>query len=171
MPGNTRAPRNRAPDIEDFEPVIEQQAQAIDDTFASNSPVGSYSGRKLNAMAAEVTKVIALMDPEVSPLEPMEDVEEGPLPLELTKQYDAVIAAETDFAAAEGEQPTLPPVDRLVSDAALGSAMGRLRKLAGDRDFKRFLQEEAPEDEVMAEEVAPVEEGIDETANPEIGFL
>ena len=165
---------DRPPDPEEFEEVIDQQADQIDQPMAASAPSGASTGTRLKAFNSALDSALQALGGGFEAIKPgaLADTA-GPLPLELVKRSGAISEAETDFAASTGEEPTLPPIDSLTSDESLVLATTALKKLGKDRDFKRFLAEEVPEEapieeEVMVEEEVPVP---DEQANPEIAFL
>jgi hypothetical protein len=162
---------DRPPDPEEFDAVVDQQADQIDQAAAQAGPSGEYSGSRLKAFSTALDAALANFGGDMPPMEGGQGDIAGPLPAELVKRYTVLTQAEADFAASTGEQPTLPSIDSLVSSESLVIATTAIKKLAKDRDFKRFLAEPAPEEAPapVVEEEMMVEE--EEPVNPEVALL
>ena len=128
---------------EDIMQVELAEAQALDETVAGNAPTGRFGKTRLSALARSVNQFNKLIGaPEIETT--FEDIKDGPLPEGLFRAIMAIESATGDYTMAEGDEENI-------------HSFGDLNAVTRDKDFKKFLQTDAPEE-------APVEEVVEEVA-------
>mgnify|MGYP003146029337 CR=1 FL=1 len=149
--------------VEEFAEEITEIGTSMDDNAALEvellTPSGSYTVRALNILAEALNDLLPMFNLPPYPL--FEEGVEGPLPEEFVRQLAMI------ESAAEGANLESFPMDEAVDDRGLEMIAGRLKVLARDKTFKRFVEEEATaidmnrmgEEEIVVEE--PVEEEVD----------
>ena len=132
------------------------QAQAADEKLMQEaSPKGQFSKAALNSLVAATNKLLPAFEQEPNYPTFNEDLNE--LPTEFTRVLSMFAAASTDAVASDRIDEELAiSLDGIVDDTGLKQLAGRINMLARSRDFRQFLDEDAPEE---TEEEAAVEEG------------
>lgn len=134
-----------------------------EDLYRKMSPRGNFTSRGLDPLVKTTNMLLPLFgqDPSYPKLS-----ETKVLPTDLTRVLSMFVAA-VDDAIAEGIlNPEMKiDLDMVTDDATLMSLSGKLDMLSKDKDFKRFLMEEAsdemdeePRQEMEVEEMSPEEE-------------
>jgi len=126
--------------------------------YEEMAPQGSFSKGALNSLVGSYNRVGKLFGIDGYP---SFDADQKSFPAEFVKGIMMVITAASD--ALDEEVITsnmLPSIENISGDTDVAMLSAKLDMLGASKDFKRFLQEEAPEmeEEVMEEEVK--EEGL-----------
>ena len=148
--------------IEEFTEEIVELGGVMDEAKEAEvdllTPSGTYTVRALNILVEALNGLLPMFNMPDYPL--FEEGLEGPLPEEFVRQLAMV------EAAAEGAGLESFPMDEAVDDRGLEMIAGRLKNLARDKTFAKFVAEEAAaidmertaEEEVVEEEPAEEEE-------------
>ena len=144
---------------EDIMEVELAEAQALDETVAGNAPTGRFGKTRLSALARSINSFNKLIGaPEIETT--FEDIKDGPLPEGLFRAIMAIESATGDYTMAEGDEENIHSfgdLNAVTRDKDLAAISAKITKLVKDKDFKKFLQTDAPEE-------APVEEVVEEVA-------
>lgn len=148
--------------IQTIEPMLDEGAALVDEVVDIGSPSGTYSGKRLNALA----KVLSSIMKEVgSPVEfelSYTDIKDAPLPDTLVRGLVGVQGAVASFAAIEPEEVEFEPFEMttLIDDKSLAFATAQLDQLFKNKRFKKYLREEEPTIELGEDIPVEVEEEI-----------
>jgi len=148
--------------IQTIEPMLDEGAALVDEVVDIGSPSGTYSGKRLNALA----KVLSSIMKEVgSPVEfelSYTDIKDAPLPDALVRGLVGVQGAVASFAAIEPEEVEFEPFEMttLIDDKSLAFATAQLDQLFKNKRFKKYLREEEPTIELGEDIPVEVEEEI-----------
>jgi len=124
------------------------------------SPKGMFSKGALNSLVKAHNAVTSMFG---IPSYPSFSKDETVFPAKFTRELLMVSKAVEDATAKEILTPDMAiSLDGVSRDRDLAALTGKLSMLAKSKDFKKFLQE-APDEEPMMEEEAPVKEGMSET--------
>jgi hypothetical protein len=150
--------------VEDMKSKVSEkigEVQKEEESLAMDmSPKGSFSKGALNSLVKAHNAVTVMFG---LPAYPMFSKDETIFPAKFTKELLMVSKAVDDAIKADVLTSDMSFVlENVKADRDLSAISGKLSMLAKSKDFKKFLQE-APEEEVMAEEEAPVKEGMSET--------
>ena len=142
---------------EELEGVALGMAEEVDATEdlmrESVSPEGDFSAAKLNAVVDALNSILEIMG-GADPYPVFEDDIEV-FPIEFVQQFEMVNAALTDA----GMDDLIIDLTVVGDDKDLSLLAGQLASLAADKDFIRFLKQQAPP--APTEEVVEVEETIE----------
>jgi len=157
-------PAGAAPQLQDFAPAVEAKAQALDAGVANLlPPPARYSTPQLKALAKAAAEACTLLDgkPYSAELPVGSEKAKGDvqIPLDVAKHYYAVWQAADAFTKAHPDDALelgrpIPPLESLKGDGEVALATVALNRWAKSKEFRKFLQEEAPEETM--EEVAVV---------------
>ena len=155
MPLQEKMPKDRA----DVVIIAEQSDDMIGDMFAEliPRPERPYKGSTVTALADAIRKVVALMDRELEARPYDAPVDE--LDPDLVRYLMATLEAAEDY----GQPSPIKPED-IRGDNELIVMTEHLLRLARDRDFRDFLDEELDEELALDGEgmMMEEEEDIDE---------
>jgi hypothetical protein len=134
-------PPEAGPTDDDYNAVAEEMVPQTDEP-----PVGTYSSPRLKAFLKALNAKIEAGGAEVIDA-PTEEIENGPLPVEMFKAYLACRAISEDFIAANPDEEVteLPDTMSLVDDSSLAMATVALQKIASNKKFARWAKEAQPE--------------------------
>tara|TARA_R100000664_G_C2755140_1_gene142799 strand:- start:22 stop:516 length:495 start_codon:yes stop_codon:yes gene_type:complete len=125
--------------IEEFaEDVVEiggMMDENVNEEVDMLTPSGAYTVRALNILVEALNEVLPMFNMPDYPL--FETGVEGPLPEEFVRQLLMV-----DAAAVDADLESFP-MDEAVDDRGLEMIAGRLKVLARDKTFKRYVEQEA----------------------------
>jgi hypothetical protein len=154
------------------EPLLDEGAALVDEVVDIGTPVGSYSGMRLNALARVLNKILKDVGSPVEFEETYVDIKAGPMPDTLVRGLLGVKGAVDTFASIEPEEVEMEPyeVSTLIDDKSLAFATAQLDQLFKNKRFRKFLREEepviqldgAPEVLVEEETVLPYDLGQEE---------
>lgn len=152
------------PQLQDFAPAIEAKAAALDAGVTNLiPPPGQYSTPRLKALAKAAAEACTLLDGKPYTATVPEGSEKArgdvQIPVEVAKHYYAVWQAAQAFTKAHPEDAAglgraIPAIETLIGDGEVSLATVALNTWAKSRDFRKFLQEEAPEE-------TPAEQAMD----------
>jgi hypothetical protein len=146
----------RAPGSSPVAEELNELEMEDEEAYAAMAPKGSFTSRGLDPLVKNVNKLLPLFgqDPSYPKI-----ADTSQLPTDFVRVLSMFVAA-VDDAVEEGIVNPEMKIDlgMVKSDSDLMSLSGKIEMLARDREFKRFLQEEAPEEE------PEMEEGMDEMA-------
>jgi hypothetical protein len=126
-----------------------------EDMYSQMAPRGTFTSRGLDPLVKNTNKLLPLFGQDPSyPKVTDTDV----LPTDFVRVL-AMFAQAVDDAIEEGVlNPEMKiDLDGVRDDVGLMSLSGKIEMLAKDKDFKRFLQEDRPEEEPVEEEMAEME--------------
>lgn len=137
-----------------------------EELYKQMSPKGTFTSRGLDPLVKNVNKLLPLFGQDPSYPKIMDTNE---LPTDFTRVLSMFVAA-VDDAVEEGVlNPEMKiSLESIRSDSDLMALSGKIEMLAKDREFKKFLQEEAPAEEGVMEEG---EEGMAMTPEDEDRLL
>ena len=143
--------------------IAEEADDSIGDMLQDMIPVPErpYKGSTVAALADAVRRVVALMDRELEERPYPEPVPE--LDADLLRFLAAALAAADDYG-----QPAPVSPEEVRGDNELIVLTQHLLKLAQDRDFKTFLDEELQD---MTEEELQMQAPSSEPADPDALFM
>ena len=126
-----------------------------EDLYRSMAPKGKFTSKGLDPLVKTTNKLLPLFgqDPSYPKIS-----DTSSLPTDLTRVLSMFISAVDDAVEAGILEPEMKiDLGLVTDDMSLMSLSGKLDMLSKNKDFKRFLQEEAPEEPEMEEELAEVE--------------
>jgi hypothetical protein len=126
-----------------------------EDMYAQMAPRGTFTSRGLDPLVRNTNKLLPLFGQDPSyPKIGDTDV----LPTDFVRVL-SMFASAVDDAIEEGILNPEMRIDMegIMDDAGLMSLSGKIEMLSKDREFKRFLQEEKPEEEPMEKDMAEME--------------
>jgi hypothetical protein len=127
-----------------------------EDMYRQMAPKGTFTSRALDPLVKNVNKLLPLFGQDPS-YPKISDTNE--LPTDFTRVLSMFVAAADDAVEAGVLNPEMKiDLESVKTDSDLMALSGKIEMLARDREFKRFLQEEAPAEE------PEMEEGMDEMA-------
>jgi hypothetical protein len=127
------------------------------------APKGTFTSRGLDPLVKNVNKLLPLFGQDPS-YPKIGDTNE--LPTDFTRVLSMFVAA-VDDAVEEGVVNPEMKIDlgMVKSDSDLMSLSGKIEMLSRDREFKKFLQEEQPEEMEMETEAPEAEMMTEEDAD------
>jgi len=127
-----------------------------DAMYADAAPRGDFHQKSLNALVGSVNRALPLFGQEPYP-KFSEDVQV--LPQEFVRVLGMIGQAAGDAIAAGVIEPELTiSLDEITDDASLTTIASKVDALSRNKDFKKFLEEPAPEEEEVVEEDVVVED-------------
>tara|TARA_R110000787_G_scaffold226185_5_gene333985 strand:- start:2452 stop:2964 length:513 start_codon:yes stop_codon:yes gene_type:complete len=152
---------------EELSSVMGEVQGEEDALFADAAPRGDFHMKSLNALVGSVNRALPMFDQELYP-KFSEDIQV--LPQEFVRVLGMIGQAADDAVTAGIVEAELNySLDEITDDAALTTAASKIDALSRNKDFKKFLTEPAPEEEigsieeeVVAEEVEPPVEEIED---------
>lgn len=135
------------------EGLLVEAEGAMTDVMQAASPVGTFSAKRQKALATLINKINKEMEVDFQLELAYEDVKEGPLPDALTRGLLALKQTVDTFAASMPEEVTMQPfeVTQITDDGALARVTAELDTLFKQKEFRKFLREEQPTVDVVAE--------------------
>lgn len=141
MMANIPAAPTAPPKPEDFNKVVDAQANTMEASILETAPVADYSAPRLAALARGLDAVVKLFGGAVPPTEVPPAIKSGKLPIGMLLRIAAVKAASDAWHETEEDMEIdIPGIETLNSDAALALLTVSLGKLASDKSFKAFLK-------------------------------
>lgn len=136
-----------------LEPVLAEAEGAVTDVMQAASPVGNFSAKRQKALATLINKINKEMDVNFELDTSFTDVKNGPLPDQLTRGLLAIKQTVDTFAATMPEEVTMQPfeVTQITDDGALARVTAEIDQLFKNKEFIKFLREEQPTVDVVAE--------------------
>jgi hypothetical protein len=129
-----------------------------EDMYRQMAPKGTFTSRGLDPLVKNVNKLLPLFGQDPS-YPKIGDTNE--LPTDFTRVLSMFVAAVDDAIEADILNPEMKiDLGMVKSDSDLMSLSGKIEMLARDKEFKKFLQEEQPEE--MEPEEAPEAEMMTE---------
>ena len=126
-----------------------------EDMYAQMAPRGTFTSRGLDPLVRNTNKLLPLFGQEPN-YPKVGDVDV--LPTDFVRVLSMFSAAVDDAVEAGVLNPEMRiDMEGIMDDAGLMSLSGKIEMLAKDREFKRFLQEDRPEEEPVEEEMAEME--------------
>jgi len=148
----------RAPGSSPIAEELNQLEMEDEDTYATMAPKGVFTSRALDPLVKNTNKLLVLFGQDPSYPKIMDTDQ---LPTDFVRVLAMFVAAVDDAVEAGILNPEMKiDLGSIRSDAELMSLSGKIEMLARDREFKRFLQEEQPEE--MEPEEAPEAEMMTE---------
>lgn len=126
-----------------------------EDLYMKMAPKGNFTSRGLDPLVKTTNKLLPLFgqDPSYPKV-----ADTKVLPTDFTRILSMFVAAVDDAVEAGVLEPEMKiDLGMVTDDMSLMSLSGKLDMLSKNKDFKRFLQEEAPEEPEMEEKVAEME--------------
>ncbi len=126
-----------------------------EDLYVQMAPKGKFTSKGLDPLVKTTNKLLPLFGQDPS----YPKIPDGTsLPTDITRVLSMFVSAVDDAVEAGILEPEMKiDLGMVTDDMSLMSLSGKLDMLSKNKDFKRFLQEEAPEEPEMEEEVAEVE--------------
>ena len=158
-----------ATEEEPFAPQVAEAEQADDQFFTEIAPRGRFSSKAMNALVTSANALLPLFDQE--PTYPKFDAGEIEVfPTDFTRILNMFAAASRDAAAENRiDEQLVISLEGVNDDRAVQLMAGKIKLLAKSRDFKRFLDEEAPGEAPAPEAEEPTD--TDEMADDDIDAL
>ena len=129
------------PKQEQFDKVIDAQANTAEASLDALAPIGDFSVPRLAALARGLDSVVKLFGAKIPPTEIPAQIKGGKLPIDMLLRIAAIKAAvDTWHETEEGMEIDIPEIKDLNSDAALAMLTVSLGKIASDKSFKAFLK-------------------------------
>ena len=148
----------RAPGSSPIAEELNELEMEDEDTYATMAPKGTFTSRALDPLVKNTNKLLVLFGQDPSYPKIMDT---NVLPTDFVRVLAMFVAAVDDAVEAGILNPEMKiDLGSIRSDAELMSLSGKIEMLARDREFKRFLQEEQPEE--MEPEEAPEAEMMTE---------
>jgi hypothetical protein len=148
----------RAPGSSPVAEELNELEMEDEDTYATMAPKGTFTSRGLDPLVKNTNKLLVLFGQDPSYPKIMDT---NVLPTDLVRVLAMFVAAVDDAIEAGILNPEMKiDLGSIRSDAELMSLSGKIEMLARDREFKKFLQEEQPEE--MEPEEAPEAEMMTE---------
>jgi hypothetical protein len=148
----------RAPGSSPIAEELNELEMEDEDTYATMAPKGTFTSRGLDPLVKNTNKLLVLFGQDPSYPKIMDT---NVLPTDFVRVLAMFVAAVDDAVEAGILNPEMKiDLGSIRSDAELMSLSGKIEMLARDREFKRFLQEEQPEE--MEPEEAPEAEMMTE---------
>lgn len=123
--------------------------------YQEMAPKGKFTSRGLDPLVKTTNKLLPLFgqDPSYPKIG-----DSTSLPTDLTRVLSMFVSAVDDAIEAGILEPEMKiDLSMVRDDASLMSLSGKLDMLSKDKDFKRFLQEEAPAEPEMEESMDEME--------------
>tara|TARA_R110002126_G_scaffold40573_4_gene119231 strand:+ start:876 stop:1442 length:567 start_codon:yes stop_codon:yes gene_type:complete len=153
----------RAPGSSPVADELNELEMEDEDTYATMAPKGVFTSRALDPLVKNTNKLLVLFGQDPSYPKIMDT---DKLPTDFTRVLAMFVAAVDDAIEAGVLDPEMKiDLSGVRSDAELMSLSGKIEMLARDREFKRFLQEEQPEEMEMEDEAPEAEMMTEEDAD------
>ena len=145
----------RAPGSSPIAEELNELEMEDEDMYKQMAPKGTFTSRALDPLVKNVNKLLVLFGQDPS-YPKVSDTNE--LPTDLTRVLSMFVAAVDDAIEAGVLSPEMKiDLETIASDSDLMALSGKIEMLSKDREFKRFLQEEAPAEEEMEEPMDEME--------------
>ena len=145
-----------AEDLNAAENADEMEMEAL-------SPEGSFSTKSLNALVKATNKLLPAFGQE--PTYPTFEEDISKFPTDFTRILAMFAEASADAAEADAiDGEMVVDLGKITDDRSIMMEAGRIDALSRNKDFKRFLKEPSPQEEMEEEEAPATAEDMDDAA-------